>query len=197
MTSGATQPAARTTTANPPGPPAIPVGNPADCCLRFFAAADRRHHRQRRRVRGAFAIGTRSNYLGHWPVHRRADVRLLRGLRVTEGWTPGKKMLGLSVRGPGGAPKPTSAGRDPQRVDAAPIVPFIGGLLAHRRHRDRGDDQQQPDQAGQARQTRGRHPGRQGLTPPRGRQITIPSSSTTTSPLTDSTVSMIDHDLIV
>ena len=26
----------------------------------------------------------------------------------TQGWTPGKKLLGLSVRGPGGAPKPTA-----------------------------------------------------------------------------------------
>ncbi len=26
---------------------------------------------------------------------------------ITQGWTPGKKLLGLSVHGPGGAPKPT------------------------------------------------------------------------------------------
>ena len=29
------------------------------------------------------------------------------GLEVTQGWTLGKKVLGLSVHGPGGAPKPT------------------------------------------------------------------------------------------
>ena len=27
---------------------------------------------------------------------------------TTQGWTPGKKVLGLSVHGPGGAPKPTA-----------------------------------------------------------------------------------------
>ena len=26
---------------------------------------------------------------------------------ITQGWTPGKKLLGLRVHGPGGAPKPT------------------------------------------------------------------------------------------
>ena len=26
---------------------------------------------------------------------------------VTQGWTPGKKIFGLSVRGPGGRPSPT------------------------------------------------------------------------------------------
>ena len=49
---------------------------------------------------------------------------------VTQGWTPGKKLLGLSVRGPGGAPKPTaqqSAIRNSWTL--LPIIPFIGGLL--------------------------------------------------------------------
>lgn len=49
---------------------------------------------------------------------------------VTQGWTPGKKVLGLSVRGPGGAAKPTvqqSAIRNSWTL--LPIVPFIGGLL--------------------------------------------------------------------
>jgi uncharacterized RDD family membrane protein YckC len=47
------------------------------------------------------------------------------------GWTPGKKLLGLEVRGPGGAPKPNlsqSAIRNSWTL--FPIVPFIGGLLA-------------------------------------------------------------------
>lgn len=49
---------------------------------------------------------------------------------VTQGWTPGKKLLGLSVRGPGGAPKPDlqqSAVRN--LFTLLPIVPFVGGLL--------------------------------------------------------------------
>lgn len=49
---------------------------------------------------------------------------------VTQGWTPGKKILGLSVRGPGGAPKPDlqqSAIRN--AFTLVPVVPFIGGLL--------------------------------------------------------------------
>jgi uncharacterized RDD family membrane protein YckC len=52
------------------------------------------------------------------------------GLEVTQGWTLGKKVLGLSVHGPGGAPKPTvqqSAIRNSWTL--LPIVPFIGGLL--------------------------------------------------------------------
>jgi uncharacterized RDD family membrane protein YckC len=49
---------------------------------------------------------------------------------VTQGWTPGKKLLGLSVRGPEGAPKPDvqqSAIRNCWTL--LNIVPFIGGLL--------------------------------------------------------------------
>jgi|SRR4051794_10240757 len=49
---------------------------------------------------------------------------------TTQGWTPGKKLLGLSVHGPAGAPKPTaqqSAIRNSWTL--LPIVPFVGGLL--------------------------------------------------------------------
>lgn len=49
---------------------------------------------------------------------------------VTQGWTPGKKLLGLSVHGPHGAPKPTakeSAIRN--SFTLLPIIPF-GGILA-------------------------------------------------------------------
>lgn len=49
---------------------------------------------------------------------------------VTQGWTPGKKLLGLRVHGPGGAPKPDlqqSAVRN--LFTLLPIVPFVGGLL--------------------------------------------------------------------
>ena len=49
---------------------------------------------------------------------------------VTQGWTPGKKILGLEVRGPGGAPKPDlqqSAIRN--AFTLLPVIPFLGGLL--------------------------------------------------------------------
>ena len=49
---------------------------------------------------------------------------------VTKGWTPGKKLLGLSVHGPGGAPKPTAAQSAIRNAwTLLPIIPFIGGLL--------------------------------------------------------------------
>ncbi|MDV6267898.1 hypothetical protein CJ178_22395 [Rhodococcus sp. ACPA4] len=53
------------------------------------------------------------------------------GMEVTQGWTLGKKMLGLSVHGPAGAPKPTpqqSAIRN--AFTLLSIIPIIGGLLA-------------------------------------------------------------------
>jgi hypothetical protein len=49
---------------------------------------------------------------------------------VAKGWTPGKKLLGLSVRGAGGTPKPDlrqSAIRN--AFTLLPIVPYVGGLL--------------------------------------------------------------------
>jgi len=49
---------------------------------------------------------------------------------VTQGWSPAKKVLGLSVHGPGGAAKPTlqqSAIRNSFTLLA--IIPYIGGLL--------------------------------------------------------------------
>ena len=50
---------------------------------------------------------------------------------VTQGWTPAKKLLGLSVHGPGGAPKPTaqqSAIRN--SFTLLSVIPWLGGLLA-------------------------------------------------------------------
>jgi len=50
---------------------------------------------------------------------------------VTQGWSPAKKILGLSVRGPGGAPKPDlqqSAIRN--SFTLLSVIPYIGGLLA-------------------------------------------------------------------
>ena len=51
---------------------------------------------------------------------------------VTQGWTPGKKLLGLSVRGPNGAPKPDlqqSATRNAFLLLA--IIPFYIGTLLY------------------------------------------------------------------
>jgi uncharacterized RDD family membrane protein YckC len=53
------------------------------------------------------------------------------GFEVTQGWTPAKKLLGLSVHGPGGAPKPDakqSAIRN--SFTLLSVIPYIGGLLA-------------------------------------------------------------------
>ncbi|MGE0219822.1 RDD family protein [Mycolicibacterium sp.] len=52
-------------------------------------------------------------------------------LEVSQGWTIGKKILGLAVHGPGGAPRPTvqqSAIRNSWTLLS--IIPFIGGLLS-------------------------------------------------------------------
>lgn len=49
---------------------------------------------------------------------------------VTQGWTPGKKLLGMRVLGPGGAPKPSAAQSAIRNLfTLLPIIPFIGGLL--------------------------------------------------------------------
>lgn len=52
------------------------------------------------------------------------------GFEATQGWTPGKRLLGLSVRGPGGAPKPSASQAAIRNLfTLLPIIPFIGGLL--------------------------------------------------------------------
>lgn len=52
-------------------------------------------------------------------------------LEVSQGATLGKKLLGLSVHGPGGAPKPTAAQSAIRNsFTLLTIIPFIGGLLA-------------------------------------------------------------------
>jgi uncharacterized RDD family membrane protein YckC len=49
---------------------------------------------------------------------------------VATGSTPGKKLLGLSVRGPGGAPKPTAAQSAIRNSwTLLPVIPLIGGFL--------------------------------------------------------------------
>ncbi len=50
---------------------------------------------------------------------------------TAQGWTPGKRVLGLRVHGPGGAPKPTAQQAAIRNIwTLFPIVPFVGGLLA-------------------------------------------------------------------
>jgi uncharacterized RDD family membrane protein YckC len=50
---------------------------------------------------------------------------------TAQGWTPGKRVLGLRVHGPGGAPKPTAQQAAIRNAwTLFPIIPFIGGLLA-------------------------------------------------------------------
>ena len=52
------------------------------------------------------------------------------GFEVSQGWTPGKKILGLRVQGPGGAAKPSaqqSAIRNSFMLLS--IIPFVGPLL--------------------------------------------------------------------
>jgi uncharacterized RDD family membrane protein YckC len=50
---------------------------------------------------------------------------------TAQGWTPGKRVLGLRVHGPGGALKPTAKQAAIRNVwTLIPIIPFVGGLLA-------------------------------------------------------------------
>jgi uncharacterized RDD family membrane protein YckC len=54
----------------------------------------------------ALAIGSLTNY---WVTGLFSGLLMFvyfLAFESTQGWTPGKKLLGLAVRGPGGAPKP-------------------------------------------------------------------------------------------
>jgi uncharacterized RDD family membrane protein YckC len=77
-----------------------------------------------------FATNTLSNYWVTGLFTGLLTFIYFLAFETTQGWTPGKKLLGLSVRGPGGAPKPSaqqSAIRNSWTL--LPIIPFIGGLL--------------------------------------------------------------------
>jgi uncharacterized RDD family membrane protein YckC len=78
----------------------------------------------------AMAIGSMTNY---WVTGLFSGLLMFLyflGFETTQGWTPGKKVLGLSVHGPGGAPKPTAQQAAIRNVwTLLNIVPFIGGLL--------------------------------------------------------------------
>ncbi len=78
----------------------------------------------------AFAIGSVSNY---WVTGLFSGLLMFLyfvAFESTQGWTPGKKVFGLSVHGPGGAPKPTAQQSAIRNVwTLLNIVPFVGGLL--------------------------------------------------------------------
>jgi uncharacterized RDD family membrane protein YckC len=78
-----------------------------------------------------FSFGTLSNYLVTGLFTGVLMFVYFVAFEAGLGWTPGKKILGLEVRGPGGAAKPSatqSAVRNAWTV--FPIVPYVGGLLA-------------------------------------------------------------------
>jgi uncharacterized RDD family membrane protein YckC len=78
----------------------------------------------------AFAIGSLNNY---WVTGLFSGLLMFvyfLAFESTQGWTPGKKLLGLSVHGPGGAAKPDLQQAAIRNVwTLLNIVPFIGGLL--------------------------------------------------------------------
>lgn len=50
---------------------------------------------------------------------------------TTQGASPAKRLLGLTVRGPGGAPKPTAAQSAVRNAfTLLAVVPYLGSLLA-------------------------------------------------------------------
>ena len=78
----------------------------------------------------AYAIDSVSNY---WVTGLFSGLLMFLyflAFESTQGWTPGKKILGLSVHGPGGTPKPTAQQSAIRNLwTLLPIIPFIGGLL--------------------------------------------------------------------
>lgn len=78
----------------------------------------------------AIAVSSMSNY---WVTGLFSGLLMFLyflGFETMQGWTPGKKLLGLSVHGPGGAAKPTAQQSAIRNVwTLLNIVPFVGGLL--------------------------------------------------------------------
>jgi uncharacterized RDD family membrane protein YckC len=78
-----------------------------------------------------FALGLQSNIMITGLFTGVLTFIYFVAFEVTQGWTPGKKVLGLGVHGPAGAAKPDlgqSAIRNAFTV--LTIIPFVGGLLA-------------------------------------------------------------------
>jgi uncharacterized RDD family membrane protein YckC len=79
----------------------------------------------------ALVIGMQSNILVTGLFSGVLTFAYFVGFEVTQGWTPAKKLFGLSVHGPGGAPKPDvkqSAIRN--SFTLLSVIPYLGGLLA-------------------------------------------------------------------
>jgi uncharacterized RDD family membrane protein YckC len=78
----------------------------------------------------ALSIGSLTNY---WVTGLFSGLLMFIYFLVfesTQGWTPGKKLLGLTVHGPAGAPKPDVQQSAIRNVwTLLNIIPFIGGLL--------------------------------------------------------------------
>jgi uncharacterized RDD family membrane protein YckC len=78
----------------------------------------------------AMAIGSLTNYWVTGLFSGLLTFLYFLAFESTQGWTPGKKILGLSVHGPAGAPKPDVQQSAIRNVwTLLPIIPFIGGLL--------------------------------------------------------------------
>jgi uncharacterized RDD family membrane protein YckC len=78
----------------------------------------------------ALAIGSLTNYWVTGLFSGLLTFLYFLAFESTQGWTPGKKLLGLSVRGPGGTPKPDVQQAAIRNVwTLLNIIPFIGGLL--------------------------------------------------------------------
>jgi uncharacterized RDD family membrane protein YckC len=78
----------------------------------------------------AFAIGALTSYWVTGLFSGLLTFLYFLAFETTQGWTPGKKLLGLTVRAPGGSGKPDvqqSAIRNSWTL--LNIIPFIGGLL--------------------------------------------------------------------
>jgi uncharacterized RDD family membrane protein YckC len=79
----------------------------------------------------AFAFGFQSNIMVTGLFSGLLTFVYFVAFEITQGWTPAKKLLGLSVRGPGGAPKPTAKQSTIRNAfTLLAIVPYFGGLLA-------------------------------------------------------------------
>jgi uncharacterized RDD family membrane protein YckC len=111
-------------------PPRYRAQQPGGLAVRFFA-----------RVIDGILVGIASFFLA-FVTHSMSSywvTGLFTGLlmfvyfvlfETTSGWTPGKRLLGLAVHGPGGAAKPTAAQAAIRNAfTLLPIIPFIGGFL--------------------------------------------------------------------
>ncbi|MDT5211282.1 MAG: hypothetical protein QOF67_3697 [Mycobacterium sp.] len=78
----------------------------------------------------ALAIGSLTNYWVTGLFSGLLTFLYFLAFESTQGWTPGKKLLGLTVHGPAGAPKPDVQQSAIRNVwTLLNIIPFIGGLL--------------------------------------------------------------------